>query len=207
MESKGYFDEVASRWDEMRQAFFSDGVREKAYAAAELEEGMEAADLGAGTGFITEGLLRYRLKRIIAVDQSESMLAEIERKFDRPEVECRQGTADHLPLADEAIDRAFANMYLHHVPNPAAAIKEMARILRPGGCLVITDLDEHTYEFLRTEQYDIWLGFKREDITRWLQEAGLKNVVVDCVGENCCSPSNCGCAEAQVSIFIARGDK
>lgn len=207
MDNQGYFDRVAGQWDEMRKSFFSEGLREKACEAAGLSVGMEAADLGAGTGFITEALLRRHLKRIIAVDQSEAMLAEIRRKFPAAEIECRQAIAEHLPLADAAVDRAFANMYLHLVPDPAAAIKEMVRILRPGGRLVITDLDEHSFEFLRSEQYDIWLGFKREDLRRWLQAAGLSNIVVDCAGEDGCSTSDCGCTEAQVSIFNARGDK
>jgi hypothetical protein len=83
----------------------------------------------------------------------------------------------------------------------------MARILKPGGKLVITDLDEHNFDFLRTEQNDRWMGFKREDISNWFLQAGLKNVKIDCADENCCSTSNCGCTEAKISIFIAQGTK
>lgn len=61
----------------------------------------------------------------------------------------------------------------------------MVRVLKSGGKVVITDVDEHEFEFLRREQRDRWLGFKREDIERWFQEAGLKNVKVDCVEEDC----------------------
>jgi SAM-dependent methyltransferase len=100
------------------------------------------------------------------------------------------------------VDYAFANMYLYHVESPADAIKEMARILKPGGKLVITDLDEHKFEFLRTEQYDRWMGFKRSDVSRWFTEAGLKNVRVDCVSENCCAQSECGSEQASVSPFL-----
>jgi len=74
-------------------------------------------------------------------------------------------------------------MCLHHVENPLAAIKEMRRILKRGGKLVITDMDEHQFEFLRAEQHDRWLGFKREDVKRWFLEAGLKNVTVNAAGE------------------------
>jgi ubiquinone/menaquinone biosynthesis C-methylase UbiE len=98
-------------------------------------------------------------------------------------------------------------MYLHHVASPPQAIKEMVRLLKPGGKLVITDLDAHNFEFLRTEQHDRWLGFRREDVRRWFTAAGLKNVVVDCVGENCCAQSSCGCQSASVSIFVASGEK
>jgi len=101
----------------------------------------------------------------------------------------------------------FANMYLHHVENPPVAIKEMARILKLGGMLVVTDLDEHNFEFLKTEQHDRWMGFKREDVNCWFVEAGLKEAMVDCVGENCCAQSSCGGDYASVSIFVASGKK
>jgi ubiquinone/menaquinone biosynthesis C-methylase UbiE len=207
MSGKDYFDRVSGQWDEMRAGFFSEAVREKAFAVAGVQKGRVAADIGAGTGFITEGLIRKGLQ-VIAVDRSEAMLAEIRKKFaSAGGIDCRAGEADSLPIPDEALDYAFANMYLHHVETPPEAIKEMARTLRPGGRLVITDLDEHDFEFLREEQHDRWMGFKREDVERWFEEAGLKNVVVDCVGEDCCAESDGSDEFASISIFVASGEK
>ena len=207
MTSKQYFDRVAHRWDEMRAEFFSEEVRAKALAIAQVQAGQVAADLGAGTGFITEGLVREGL-RVIAVDQSEAMLAEMKKKFAGIEgIDYHLGEAESLPIPDESVDYVFANMYVHHIDDPPTAIREMVRILRPGGKLVITDLDEHNFEFLRTEQHDRWLGFKRGEVRRWLEEAGLKNVLVDSVGEECCAQSGCGCESAGVSIFVATGVK
>jgi ubiquinone/menaquinone biosynthesis C-methylase UbiE len=205
MSSKVYFDQVASQWDTMRKSFFSDQVREKAYAVAGVQAGKTAADVGAGTGFIAEGLIA-RGVRVIAVDQSEPMLAEMRERFGEG-IDCRLGGADALPIPEETVDYAFANMYLHHVEEPPRAIKEMVRIVKLGGKLVITDMDEHQFDFLRTEQYDRWMGFKREDVDRWFRAAGLKNVVVDCVGENCCADSKSGADHATVSIFVASGEK
>jgi C_GCAxxG_C_C family probable redox protein len=207
MASKDYFEKVAGQWDQMRQGFFSEAVRDKALEAGAVKPGALAADIGAGTGFITEALLQKGL-RVIAVDQSPEMLGQIKNKFS-PEaaLDCRQGDDASLPLTDAEVDYAFANMYLHHVESPTAALKEMARILKPGGTLVITDLDEHQHEFLREEQHDRWLGFKREHIQTWLQEAGLEQVSVDCVGQNCCADSQCGCDQASISIFVAQGQK
>ena len=205
MGSKGYFDQVAPQWDTMRRSFFSDPVREKAYATAGVQAGKTAADVGAGTGFIAEGLIA-RGVRVIAVDQSEPMLAEMRERFGVG-IDCRLGDADALPIPNETVDYAFANMYLHHVDEPSRAIREMTRIIKPGGRLVITDMDEHQFDFLRTEQFDRWMGFKREDIDRWFRVAGLKNVVVDCVGENCCADSESGADHATVSIFVASGEK
>jgi ubiquinone/menaquinone biosynthesis C-methylase UbiE len=207
MSSKHYFDQVAQQWDGMREGFFSETVRNKAIGVAEVLPGQTAADIGAGSGFVTEGLVQQGL-RVIAVDQSEAMLDEIKRKFSHLDrIEYRVGQGDSLPIADEVVDRVFANMYLHHVESPARAIGEMVRILKAGGKLVITDLDEHNFEFLRTEQQDRWLGFKREDVEDWLLGAGLTRVATDCVGEDCCAQSESGRDSASVSIFVAYGVK
>lgn len=191
----------------MREGFFSEAVKNKAFSIAGVQKGKIAADIGAGTGFIAEGLIRNGLK-VIAVDQSEAMLAEMRRKFARVEgIDYRLGKAEKLPIPDEAVDYTFANMYLHHVEFPLKAIKEMVRILKPGGKLVITDMDEHTFEFLREEHHDRWMGFNREEIRQWFGEAGLKNVIVDCIGESCCTQSRCGGEYASISIFVVSGEK
>jgi len=202
--SKDYFEQVADQWDEMRSGFFSENVRESAYKAAGIQSGKQAADIGAGTGFVTEGLIRQGLE-VIAVDQSEAMLAELKSKY--PDLDCRQGEAEELPLTDDAVDYVFANMYLHHVDRPSAAIKEMTRILKKGGRLVITDLDEHNFEFLKHEHHDRWMGFKREHLADWFRAANLSDVTVDCVGSNCCADSADGSSSAKVSIFVASGTK
>jgi ubiquinone/menaquinone biosynthesis C-methylase UbiE len=202
--SKAYFDDVAGDWDDMRGGFFPDAVREAALRAAGVKSGQLAADIGAGTGFITGALLAAGLN-VVAVDQSPAMLDVLAGKFER--VDARPGTAEALPLTDEHVDHAFANMYLHHVEDPAAAIREMARILKPGGRLVITDLDTHEFHFLVEEQHDRWMGFARDDVRGWFEAAGLRDVVVDCVGGDCCADSVAGAGRAEVSIFIATGTK
>jgi len=207
MGSKKYFEKVASQWDQMRKNFFSDNVRDEAIAAANVKAGQLAADIGAGTGFIAEALVQKGLK-VIAVDQSLAMLEEMKKKLSRFDtIDYRIGGSDNLPIPDETIDTIFSNMYLHHVKSPQVAIKEMVRVLKTGGKIVITDMDVHEYEFLKEEHNDWWLGFKREDIRKWFSEAGLQNVQIDCVGEDCCAESDCGNNKASVSIFIAIGTK
>ena len=117
------------------------------------------------------------------------------------------GDAQSLPLPDASMDYAFANMFLHHVEHPGKASREMACIQKPGGKLIITDLDEHCFVFLTTEHHDRWMGFNRDDIRQWCLAADLRQVNVDCAGANCCAQSGCGDVSAQISIFLAHGIK
>lgn len=207
MDSKKYFDKVARQWDEMRKGFFSEEVREKAFSVAGVEAGKIAADIGAGTGFVTEGLIQKGLQ-VLAVDQSRVMLKEMRKRFSDVEgIEYLEGESEKLPIPDESVDYAFANMYLHHVESPLRSIKEMLRILKPGGKLIITDMDKHSFEFLKREHHDRWMGFDRGDVRRWFEEAGLKNVVVNCAEEACCAQSDSGEGIASVSVFVASGEK
>ena len=207
MNSKDYFEKVADQWDRMRKGFFTEKVRKVAVAKAGIQAGKLAADIGAGTGFITEELIQNGVK-VIAIDQSEAMLEEMKKKYDQYDsVEYRIGDFNNLPIQDKTVDYVFANMYLHHVEIPQVAIEEMARVLKPGGKAVITDMDEHEFDFLRKEHHDRWMGFKREDVERWFKQAGLQNVKVECVEEECCANSVEGCEKASVSVFVAYGEK
>ncbi len=205
MSSKPFFEQVAEQWDEMRKNFYADSVREKAFTLAALQPDSLVADIGAGSGFITEGLVKRGVK-VIAVDQSPAMLQRMREKFAQG-IDYRLGEAENLPIESESVDYVFANMYLHHVEQPDKAIIEMARILKPNGKLVITDADKHNFEFLRIEHHDVWLGFERTDIEQWFIAAGLQRVMVKDIDERCSVDAKCGETQADINIFIALGEK
>ena len=147
--SAEYFDRVADRWDSLRTGYFTEAVRQAAIARAYLHPEMVVADVGAGTGFLSAGLAPL-VRHVHIIDGAPAML-DVARKnlaaFDNLEFHPADGLS--LPLPDASLDAAFANMYLHHCPDPLAAIQEMVRTLRPGGRLVLTDLDTHDHTWQR----------------------------------------------------------
>ena len=112
-----------------------------------------------------------------------------------------------MPIEDNKIDYVFASMFLHHVEEPLVAIKEMVRVLKPGGKLVIADAEEHPYEFLKTEHYDCWLGFKKSDLKEWLVSVALNNVTVKDLEERCTVPSKLTQEIADINILVGYGEK
>ncbi len=212
--SRAYFEQIAGDWDQISAGYFRPAVRETAIAKAYLRPEMAVADIGGGTGFLSAGLAPL-VKRVYLVDGSPAMLSVAQKNLSQfNNVEYHEADGSSLPFPEDSLDAVFANMYLHHAADPLAAIREMVRVLRPGGRLVITDMDEHPYAWLKDEMADVWQGFAREQMRAWFQEAGLVNVIVDCTGQSCCAESaNPSLAEAQdqreakISVFVATGTR
>lgn len=171
--TKRFFDQVASDWNELRtkalgQENFVDEVRQL------INPKDSVLDLGCGNGILLDSLLP-RDGVTIGIDCSESMLQECKKKLSNKArlADLRLGYMEHLPVGDETVDRAIAYMSLHHVPNPPEALKEVWRVLRPGGQLILVDLIKHDQEFMRTDFADIWLGFEAQQLNRWLTSCGF----------------------------------
>lgn len=168
--SRRVHDRLAAEWSAQEQSFAEGSLRGQAYSFLVPAE-LCIADLGCGTGFLSS-FLAGRGARVIAVDHAKAML-DVARDRQLKQVEYRQGELEKLPIEDGECDAAFANLVWHHLADPQQVLREVARILRPGGRIVITDLLPHQEDWLRESQGDLRLGLRPEDVVADLARAGF----------------------------------
>jgi ubiquinone/menaquinone biosynthesis C-methylase UbiE len=173
--SEEFFESAAGQWDKLRGELFGAASHFQALPAL-VDDAWVVGDLGCGTGQVAAALAPF-VARVIAVDRSGEML-QAARRLVRGlrNVEIRRGDLEALPIDDEALDAATLLLVLHHVPDPAAALAEAARVLKPGGRLVIADMLPHDREEYRQQMGHVWLGFAEEQMARLLDSAGFTGV-------------------------------
>jgi ArsR family transcriptional regulator len=180
LRSQEFFASNAPEWDDLRGELFGPRM-ELLPLLALLDPAWTVGDLGCGTGGTAEALAPF-VARVIAVDESEAMLAAARRRLDAGEssdtgaadVELRQGHLEALPVADGELDAALLVLVLHHLPDPAAVLREAARALAPGGRLLVVDMLAHDQTRFRRDMGHQWLGFEPAQMTAWLAAAGLE---------------------------------
>lgn len=207
MNSINYFNSIAKDWNKIRVDYFKDELREIAVNSVDIK-GKVIADLGAGTGFIS---LRVgeEANLVFPIDSSKNMLKELHKSAkdkNLNNIYPIKGSLEDLPLFDNSVDIIFMNMALHHVTNPDVAIKEMNRVLKKDGQLVITDVEEHSGEWATEEMYDVWLGFRHDQLESWYREAGFLNIDVKSTGLIARGESSKG-EMVEPKIFIAKATK
>jgi ArsR family transcriptional regulator len=174
--SRSFFDAVGPEWDALRKVWNDDILRARALGRA-LPRDLVALDLGTGTGTLALELAGAGM-RVIAVDHSKAMLDAAQRKLEGSDapIELRRGEATALPLADAEVDVAFAHLVLQYLPVPGRALAELARVVKPGGAVVVVDFLRHDREWMRQELGVVWLGFAPDEVVGWLREAGFEDV-------------------------------
>jgi ubiquinone/menaquinone biosynthesis C-methylase UbiE/DNA-binding transcriptional ArsR family regulator len=170
--SQQFFASSAGQWDRLRSELFGDDFAMRALVAL-MPAAWTVADLGCGTGAMLATLAPH-VSRVIGVDASEEMLGAARKRLEGvASVDLRKGSLEALPIDAASVDAATMMLVLHHLPSPAAAIGEAARILRPGGRLLIVDMVPHEHEEYRQQMGHVWLGFSEEQTKRLLTQSGL----------------------------------
>jgi len=184
-DTQSFFGRVAGEWDAVRDQLFGGAFTFHALLSL-VPPHWTVADLGCGTGNVSE-LLSPVVARVLAVDQSEAMLGAAKKRLaGATNVEFVRGDLTALPMTDASVDAAICVLVLHHLPDPAAAVREMARIVKPGGPVLVVDMVAHERAAYRQTMGHRWQGFDVPTVVRMMTAAGLgepRLVVLPASGE------------------------
>lgn len=170
--TQAFFATASAEWDALRTGMF--GARaDLAAAFALLDRQLKVGDLGCGTGSLSAALAPH-VGHVHAIDASPAMLtAAASRLAGFGNVSVEEGALESLPLSDGVLDVAILMLVLHHVSDPVRALREVHRVLRPGGRVLIGDMRPHAHERFREQMGHVWLGFAEPTLQEWLHEAGF----------------------------------
>ena len=175
--ARRYFEAHAATWDSVRSLHVAESEVERAIADLLLDRPLgDLLDIGTGTGRMLE-LFAAHADSAIGIDRSSEMLRLARVKLEAAGVErasLRQGDMYALPLGDRSADSIILHQVLHFAQQPGAAIAEAARVLSPGGRLLVIDFAQHEREELREQDAHLRLGFADDAIRGWFAAAGLE---------------------------------
>jgi ArsR family transcriptional regulator len=176
-DSQAFFAGAAAEWDRLRRELYGDAFTTHAMLAL-LPSDFVVADLGCGTGQVSAALAPH-VRQVIAVDNSPAMLKAAKKQAgDLANVDLRRGELSAVPIEDASCDAALLLLVLGYVPDPAGALKEMSRILKPGGRAVIVDLLPHDRDDFRRRMGQQRLGFDRGELEQLMTAAGFASVSI-----------------------------
>ena len=174
-------DRVRSYFDDLAGRFGRDYVPGRSWKGLsemliKLLPPMRIADIGSGEGTLSL-LLAQRAEQVTGIDNSEKMVeyaSGVARRSGVKNVEFKLGDLEELPIPNASVDLALFSQSLHHALHPQKAVHEAARILRPGGRIVILDLQRHSFEEARELYADVWLGFTQVELLDFLRKARFR---------------------------------
>ena len=200
--AQAYFRQHAAEWDRIRKLHVADEAVEAAIHAALADKPFRSLlDLGTGTGRMLE-LFGPQIERGLGIDLSLDMLLLARDRLERAGLKncsVRQGDIYDLPLGNDSFDVVILHQVLHFLDDGARAIREAARVLRPGGRLLVVDFAPHEQEFLREQYAHRRLGFMPETVSQWITASGLEPVMHKQLG-----PEPGSEVKIAVSLWLAR---
>ncbi|GAA0080802.1 SAM-dependent methyltransferase [Clostridium sporogenes] len=207
MNSLQYFDSIAPNWNVIRSEYFEERLKYKILSITNIKDKI-VGDLGCGTGFVSLAVAN-EASIVFSIDNSINMLKELSvsaSKKDYKNIYPIKSSLDNLAIFDESLNVVFINMALHHIKNAKKAIAEMYRVLKKDGVVVISDVREHNGEWAKEEMFDEWLGFSKEQMTNWLEDAGFENIEIENTNLSCKGYSSKG-EYTETGIFLASAVK
>lgn len=200
--AQAYFSRLAPEWDRIRSLHAPEAVVEAAALDALGSKPIRnLVDLGTGTGRMLQ-LLAPRAARTVGLDASHAMLSVARSNLEKAGlrgIELRQGDIYAPPFTRDTFDLVIIHQVLHYLDDPARAIREAARLVAPGGRILVVDFAPHKLEFLREAQAHRRLGFAPSQVAGWLDEAGL-----DCTLTREIAPPKKGEEQLTVSLWLGQ---
>lgn len=200
--AQAFFSRLAPEWDRLRSLHAPEHVVEDSVLEALGDKPIvNLLDLGTGTGRMLQ-LLAPRASRTVGLDASHAMLSVARANLENAglsRIELRQGDIYAPPFPRNTFDLVIIHQVLHYLDDPARAIREAARLVAPGGRILVVDFAPHGLEFLREAQAHRRLGFASEQIAGWLEDAGL-----DCVANRQIAPPEKGEGQLIVSLWLGQ---
>ena len=200
--AQAFFSRLAPEWDRIRSLHAPEAVVEGAVIDALGPARIrDLVDLGTGTGRMLQ-LLAPRASRTVGLDASHAMLSVARANLEKAGlrgIELRQGDIYAPPFPRNTFDLVIIHQVLHYLDDPARAIREAARLVAPGGRILVVDFAPHNLEFLREAQAHRRLGFAPTQVAGWLDEAGL-----DCTLNREIAPPRKGDEQLTVSLWLGQ---
>ncbi len=205
-DSRAFFDRIAGDWD-LIGSDFSHGTGRLEVLGCLVPGSLVVADVGCGTGYLARTLARH-VARVICVDTSPAMIEHARQNLaDVPAtIEFRTGAVEALPLRDAEVDAACAHMVLHHLPTAGPGLREMARVVRPGGLVVCVELLPHREGWMHAAMADTHLGLDPAVLEHEFRSAGLLGIRREILADSYMVDHPSG-RKIQLPLFLIRGQR